>query len=104
MRNHLHGTLAIDFVTVPTVRFEVLYVFVVLSLERRCILHVNVRLTLRSLRSPLEARQGVLHRTLTSYPHVTTEGLVDGADAYFRTSAASPRRRSCSSLGHPTFA
>jgi len=65
MRNHLHGTLAIDFVTVPTVRFEVLYVFVVLSLERRCILHVNVRLTLRSLRSPLEARQGVLHRTLT---------------------------------------
>ena len=24
------------------------------------------RLTLRSLRSPLEARQGVLHRTLTS--------------------------------------
>ena len=42
VRNHLHGTLAIDFFTVPTVRFEVLYVFVVLSLERRCILHVNV--------------------------------------------------------------
>ena len=42
VRNHLVGTLAIDFFTVPTVRFEVLYVFVVLSLERRCILHVNV--------------------------------------------------------------
>ena len=42
MRNHLVGTLAIDFFTVPTVRFEVLYVFVVLSLERRRILHVNV--------------------------------------------------------------
>ena len=42
VRNHLNGTLAIDFFTVPTVRFEVLYVFVVLSLERRCILHVNV--------------------------------------------------------------
>ena len=42
VRNHLHGTLAIDFFTVPTARFEVLYVFVVLSLERRCILHVNV--------------------------------------------------------------
>jgi hypothetical protein len=42
VRNHLDGTIAIDFFTVPTVRFEVLYVFVVLSLERRCILHVNV--------------------------------------------------------------
>ena len=42
MRNHLHGTLAIDSFTVPTVRFEVLYVFVVLCLERRRILHVNV--------------------------------------------------------------
>ena len=42
VRNHLHGTLAIDSFTVPTVRFEVLYVFVVLCLERRRILHVNV--------------------------------------------------------------
>ena len=42
MRNHLPETLAIDFFTVPTVTFDVLYVFVVLSLERRLILHVNV--------------------------------------------------------------
>jgi putative transposase len=42
VRNHLVGTIAIDFFTVPTARFEILYVFVVLSLERRCILHVNV--------------------------------------------------------------
>ena len=42
VRNQLVGTIAIDFFTVPTVRFEVLYVFVVLSLERRRILHVNV--------------------------------------------------------------
>src|SRR6185369_11100153 len=42
IRNHLAGTLAIDFFTVPTVTFDVLYVFVVLSLERRLILHVNV--------------------------------------------------------------
>ena len=31
-----------DFLTVPTVTFNVLYVFFVLSLERRRILHVNV--------------------------------------------------------------
>jgi hypothetical protein len=42
VRNHLVGTLAIDFLTVPTVTFGVLYVFFVLSLERRRILHVNV--------------------------------------------------------------
>jgi putative transposase len=42
VRNHIAGTIAIDFFTVPTVTFDVLYVFVVLSLERRRILHVNV--------------------------------------------------------------
>jgi putative transposase len=42
VRNHLPGTLAIDFLTVPTVTFGVLYVFFVLSLDRRRILHVNV--------------------------------------------------------------
>jgi putative transposase len=42
LRMHLAGTLAVDFLTVPTVTFDVLYVFFVLSLERRCILHVNV--------------------------------------------------------------
>ena len=42
LRNHLAGTIAIDFLTVPTVTFKVLYVFFVLSLERRRVLHVNV--------------------------------------------------------------
>jgi hypothetical protein len=32
LRNHLAGTLAIDFSTVPTVTFDILYLFVVLSL------------------------------------------------------------------------
>jgi hypothetical protein len=36
------GTIAIDFFTVPTVTFGVLYVFFVLSLERRRVIHVNV--------------------------------------------------------------
>ena len=42
MRNHVAGTIAIDFLTVPTVLFRNLYVFFVLSLDRRRILHVNV--------------------------------------------------------------
>jgi hypothetical protein len=35
LRNHLAGTIAIDFLTVPTVTFDIVYVFFVLSLERR---------------------------------------------------------------------
>ncbi len=39
---HLEGTIAIDFLTVPTVTFNVLYVFFVLALDRRRLLHVHV--------------------------------------------------------------
>jgi len=42
MCNHLHETLAIDFAVVPTVTFGIVYVFFVLSLERRRVLHFNV--------------------------------------------------------------
>ncbi len=42
LQNHLHETAAIDFLTVPTVTFRTLYVFVVLSLDRRRIVHINV--------------------------------------------------------------
>jgi putative transposase len=40
--NHLHETLAIDFAVVPTATFGIVYVFFVLSLERRRVLHFNV--------------------------------------------------------------
>jgi len=42
VRAHLPGTIAIDFPVVPTVTFRLLYVFFVLSLERRKVLLVNV--------------------------------------------------------------
>ena len=42
LRNHLPSAASIDFFTVPTVTFDILYVFVVLSLERRRILHLSV--------------------------------------------------------------
>ena len=42
VRAHLAGTIAIDFLVVPTVTFKLLYVFFVLSLKRRRLLHVNV--------------------------------------------------------------
>jgi transposase InsO family protein len=42
IRNHLHEVLAIDFAVVPTVTYGIVYVFFVLSLERRRVLHFNV--------------------------------------------------------------
>jgi putative transposase len=40
--NHAKQLVSIDFFTVPTIRFEVLYVFLVLAHDRRRILHFNV--------------------------------------------------------------
>lgn len=42
LSNHLHEIAAIDFFTVPTVTFKTLYVFVILSLDRRRVVHWNV--------------------------------------------------------------
>jgi transposase InsO family protein len=42
LENHLTQLVSIDFFTVPTLRFQVLYVFLVLAHDRRRILHFNV--------------------------------------------------------------
>jgi hypothetical protein len=42
IRNHLHESWAIDFCTVPTLAFKILYVFVILDHSRRQVLHFNV--------------------------------------------------------------
>jgi transposase InsO family protein len=42
LQNHLHEILAVDFAVVPTATFGILYVFFVLSLDRRRVLHFNV--------------------------------------------------------------
>jgi len=42
LANHLRVSATCDFFTVPTLTFRMLYVFVVLSHDRRRIVHVNV--------------------------------------------------------------
>jgi putative transposase len=42
LHNHREAIAAMDFFTVPTVRFSLLYCFFVISHDRRCILHFNV--------------------------------------------------------------
>ena len=42
LHNHSKALVSIDFFTVPTLTFRILYVFLVLSLERREVIHFNV--------------------------------------------------------------
>jgi len=42
IKNHMTEIAAIDFFTVPTMTFSTLYIFVILSLDRRRIVHFNV--------------------------------------------------------------
>jgi hypothetical protein len=42
LENHLKSVVSIDFFTVPTLRFQILYVFLVLAHDRRRILHFGV--------------------------------------------------------------
>ena len=42
LENHVKDLVSVDFFTVPTIRFQVLYVFLVLAHDRRRILHFNV--------------------------------------------------------------
>src|SRR2546428_1428568 len=42
LENHAQQLVSIDFFTVPTLRFQVLYVFLVLAHDRRRILHFGV--------------------------------------------------------------
>ena len=42
LQNHIQGLVSVDFFTVPTIRFQILYVFLVLAHERRRIVHFAV--------------------------------------------------------------
>jgi len=42
LENHLRDLVSVDFFVVPTIRFQVLYVFLVLAHDRRRVIHMNV--------------------------------------------------------------
>jgi putative transposase len=42
LRNHMAEMISVDFFVVPTIKFEILFVFVILSHARRRVLHFNV--------------------------------------------------------------
>jgi len=42
LNNHVQNLVSVDFFTLPTIRFHVLYVFLVLAHDRRRVVHFNV--------------------------------------------------------------
>ncbi len=42
IKNHLTDMVAVDFLVVPTIRFRMLFVFIVMSHDRRKVVHFNV--------------------------------------------------------------
>jgi hypothetical protein len=42
LENHIKSMVSVDFFTVPTIRFQVLYVILVLAHDRRRIVHFDV--------------------------------------------------------------
>ncbi len=42
IKNHMPDMVAVDFLVVPTIRFKMLFVFVVLSHARRRVIHFNI--------------------------------------------------------------
>src|SRR3954452_12498533 len=42
LTNHINSMVSVDFFTVPTIRFQILYVFLVLAHDRRRIVHFAV--------------------------------------------------------------
>jgi hypothetical protein len=42
LKNHARDIVAIDMFVVPTIRFQVLYIFIILGLERRRLIFANV--------------------------------------------------------------
>lgn len=58
LENHAKQLVSVDFVTVPTIRFQVLYVFLILAHDRRRILHFNVTAHPTCASSPLKTHCG----------------------------------------------
>src|SRR5437899_90391 len=49
LENHLNDLVSIDFLIVPTIRFKILYVLIVLGHSRRRVLHFNITANLKAL-------------------------------------------------------
>ncbi len=65
--NHVRDIVAIDFFVVPTATFRVLYVFLVMSHDRRRILHFNVTASPSARWTAQQVREAIPYDTAPRY-------------------------------------
>ena len=86
VRNHAHALLACDFMIAVTARFRILYIFVVMEIGSRRILHCNVtshpttEWTIQQLRETIPSDH--LYRFLIHDRHATFSSELDAAVAH----------------------
>ena len=104
--NHVRDIVAIDFFVVPTATFRVLYVFLVMSHDRRRILHFNVTTSPSARWTAQQMREAFPYDTVPRYLLRDRDGIF-GAD-FVRcvksmgieeviTAPGSPWQKACSS-------
>ena len=64
IKNHMTDTVAVDFLVVPTIRFRMLYVFVILSHANRKVIHFNVTAN--------PTAEWTAHQVIEAFPWDTT--------------------------------
>jgi transposase InsO family protein len=79
LQNHLPDIVAIDFFVVPTATFRVLYVFLVMSHDRRRILHFNVTTSPSARWTAQQVREAFPYDTAPRYLLRDRDGIF-GAD------------------------
>ena len=100
VRNHAQGIVACDFLTVVTARFHILYVFVLMELGRRRILHMNVtdhpsaEWTLQQLREALPGDHSfrfLIHDRDRIFSQELDRGVADMGVRVLRTPPRAPQ-------------
>src|SRR5258707_3827093 len=86
LENHVKQLVSIDFFTVPTIRFQILYVFLVLAHDRRRIVHFNATAHPTAERTGQQLRQAFPFDQLPRYL-LRDRDAIFGAD--FRTQVTS---------------
>jgi putative transposase len=100
VRNHAHAVIACDFFTTVTVRFRILYVFVVLEVGTRRILHWNVTAhptaewtiqQFRAVITPETAHRFVLHDRDSIFAATVDRAIASMGRHVLKTPARTPQ-------------
>ncbi len=99
LENHVKNLVSVDFFTVPTLRFQVLYVFLVLAHDRRRILHFGVTAHPTAEWTAQQLRDAFPWDTAPSYLLRDRDRIF--GDDFSKQSRIWASRKCCRRHGHP---